>query len=226
MKTAILAFIKTGVKNTWFNTRYMQNKRNKYINYVKSKYNYDNNPSIICSNCIGGIIYNNLGLQFLSPTINMWMTNKDLIKFASNIQEYIAAELVDSGKYEGYPTGKLLDITLYLNHYATFEEAKIKWDDRKKRIHYDNLYIIMGDGGLNYEDFKGLNSIPCKRLITFTAKDYPEFDYTFQLKKYEKESSVGFFAVKDLDGFREFEKEFDYVNWLNGESKLENTYKI
>jgi len=222
----MMAAIKKVVKDTWFNTNYMVNKRKKYTDYIRAKYDYDNNPSLICSNCIGGIIYNNLGLRFLSPTINLWMTNKDLIKLVSKLEEYVAEELVDNGEYEGYPTGKLKDITLYFNHYPTFEEAKTKWNERKQRINFDNLYVMLGDDGLSYEDIKALNSLHCKRMVVFTAKQYPELDFTFQLKKYEKESHVGFFAVRSLDGFREFEKEFDYVNWLNGESKLESTYQI
>ena len=56
----------------------------KFINLVCINYNKfyertlrtklkNKDFSIICSNCIGGIIYNRLGQKFLSPTINLWM---------------------------------------------------------------------------------------------------------------------------------------------------------
>jgi len=211
----IKALIKPAIKDTWFNTFYMKNKRKKYIDSVRSKFNYENKPSIICSNGIGGIIYDNLGLEFLSPTTYLWMTNKDLIKFVKNIREYVAEDLIDNGNLEEYPTGKLNDITLYFNHDHSFYEAKNKWNVRREKLDFNNLYIMMGDSGLSYEDLRGLSSLPCKKLIVFTARKYPELAYTFQLKKYEKESSVGQFAVRNFDGFRDFEKEFDYVNWLN-----------
>ena len=49
--------------------------------------------SIICSSCIGGIIYHRLGLKFLTPTINLWFNQKDFIKFISNLQYYLDQKL-------------------------------------------------------------------------------------------------------------------------------------
>ena len=95
--------------------------------------------TIICSNCIGGIIYNRLGLQFRSPTINMWMHQHDCIRLMKDLREYMNADLefIDS-KYS-YPVAKLKDITLYFNHCDTEEEARNDWNRRKQRINYDNL---------------------------------------------------------------------------------------
>lgn len=35
--------------------------------------------TILSSNCIGGVIYHRLGKQFLSPTINMWFRQPDIV---------------------------------------------------------------------------------------------------------------------------------------------------
>lgn len=222
----IIEKIKPIIKKTWFKTPYIKNKQKSYIEYVQSRYDYSNKPSIICSNCIGGIIYHNLGMPFLSPTINLWMPTSDFIKFIRNIREYVEEDLVLVSTEKGYPIVSLKDIIIHFNHYKTFKEAKEKWNERKKRIDYDNLYIIMGDNGLNYEEIKQLKGVQCKRLIVFTAKDYSEFDYTFQLKRYKNFDYVGLFALRDIDGFREFEKAFDYVAWINGESKYRNMFEM
>ncbi len=222
----IMEKTKSIIKKTWFKTPYISNKRKKYIEYVQGRYDYSKKPSIICSNCIGGIIYHNLGMQFLSPTINLWIPTNDFIKFIRNIREYVEEDLVLVNNKQGYPIVLLKDITIHFNHYKTFEEAKQKWNERKKRIDYDNLYIMMGDNGLSYEDIKRLQNVQCKRLIVFTAKDYSELDYTFQLKRYKDETHVGLFALKDIDGFREFEKAFDYVSWLDWKREFENTFKV
>ena len=68
------------------------NMQIKYYSYVRTKFAIklrkrlkNDNFSIICSNCIGGTIYNRLGKQFLSPTINLWFYQKDFLKFIQNI---------------------------------------------------------------------------------------------------------------------------------------------
>ena len=37
--------------------------------------------TILCSNCIGGTIYHRLGLQFRSPTVNLWMHQRDFLQW-------------------------------------------------------------------------------------------------------------------------------------------------
>lgn len=48
----------------------------------------NDNFTILCPNCIGGTMYKKLGKEFFSPTINLWMTQRDFIKFAVNLKEY------------------------------------------------------------------------------------------------------------------------------------------
>jgi len=78
--------------------------RNRFINKIAKKKNAQleeewrnrlvaDNFSIICSNCIGGTIYNRLGKEFLSPTINMYFTQRDFIKFAVNLEYYLNHKL-------------------------------------------------------------------------------------------------------------------------------------
>ena len=48
--------------------------------------------TIISMNCTGGIISHNLGLQFLSPTVNLYMKAEDFIKFCENLRYYMSIE--------------------------------------------------------------------------------------------------------------------------------------
>ena len=105
----------------------------------------NDNFSIICSNCIGGVIYHRLGKQFLSPTINLWMNQKDFLKMALDLKSYMSKELAFiKGEYD-YPIALLGDVKVYFNHAKTEEEARHSWEQRKTRINYDNLYVIMYD---------------------------------------------------------------------------------
>ena len=98
--------------------------------------------SIICSTCIGGVIYHDLGMQFLSPTINMFMSNSDFIKFACNLKQYLSIELNFIETDETFPVAMLGDIRLCFNHHSTPEEAAYDWNRRKRRVNYDNLFFI------------------------------------------------------------------------------------
>ena len=120
--------------------------RNIYyrIRRIKLK---NKNVSIISRNCIGGCIYHNLGLQFLSPTINLFFEPDDYIKFINNLKHYInctPVEVTDSDK--PYPVGELVfgeeRIKVYFMHYPSFENAKECWVRRAKRVNYDNICFI------------------------------------------------------------------------------------
>ena len=50
--------------------------------------------SIIASNCNGGIISHDLGLQFRSPFVNLWIEPGDFVKLLSNLEEYLQCDLV------------------------------------------------------------------------------------------------------------------------------------
>ena len=49
--------------------------------------------TIIASNCTAGILYHELGLKFLSPTINLYMEGDDFVKFCTNINYYLNVEM-------------------------------------------------------------------------------------------------------------------------------------
>ena len=53
------------------------------------------NFSIIASNCVGTIIYHDLNLPFLSPTINLTIEMNDFVRFAENLKWYMEQEIVD-----------------------------------------------------------------------------------------------------------------------------------
>lgn len=56
--------------------------------------------SLISANCIGGVISHELGLQFLSPTVNLFMSGKDFVKFCSDLKHYTSCNLEYIGKSE------------------------------------------------------------------------------------------------------------------------------
>ena len=187
----------------------------------------NNNFSIICNNCIGGVIYHELGMQFLSPTINLWMPDKDFYKFVNNIHYYIGVKLkfikIDG---ETTPVAKLDDITIHFNHYHSEREAEEKWISRCKRINWDNLFIICSDrpNGENLitdKDILSLKNINCKGKVVFAVRDIRDVDYIVHLPKdpncpIDKPYVNAYMFDKTSFLLRwRWELIFDYVNWLN-----------
>ncbi len=193
----------------------------KYYSYVRTKFAIklrkrlkNDNFSIICSNCIGGTIYNRLGKQFLSPTINLWFYQKDFLKFIQNIHYYLSLELrfIDSNR--NYPVGMLDDICIYFLHYHSEEDAKTSWNRRKERINFDNLFIIMYDrDGIDEEDYKVFARLKCVNKIILSDKTNDKYPFVKQMTKENDNDTV--YLEKDKYGIRSFEKQWDYVDWLN-----------
>ena len=108
-------------------------------------------PTIFAPNCWGGITYNHLDLEFRSPLINMHENHVDYLKFLENPHYYMDQNLEliqmykDDTIKQPFPVVALGDISLWMNHYDTFANAKRAWERRKERIDWDNLFVMFFD---------------------------------------------------------------------------------
>lgn len=181
----------------------------------------NHNFTILAPTCIAGVIYHELGEQFMSPTINLWMYDKDFLKFVHNLKEYLNYELRFVQGIDKTPTAYCGDILIHFNHYKSDEEAQQKWEERKKRVNYDNLFIIMADqpdgGVITHEDMLSLKEIPCRGKVVLTVKDYNDMDYLVHLPKDPEKDCVNMymFDKSPILGRYRWEREWDYVKWLN-----------
>lgn len=150
----------------------------KYVSVKARRRIKNNNFTLLTSTCIGGVIYNRLGMQFLSPTINLWIRQPDFCQFCSELDYYLnqTLEFYDEPSRKGecpcahLGTGEK-QISIHFVHYKTEEEARNSWEKRKARINRDNLYIITSDGNDSVpSDFEKLENVLCKRKIVFTSK--------------------------------------------------------
>lgn len=104
--------------------------------------------SIFSINCMGGTMLNMLGLPFLSPFVNLYLSGEDFIKFLRTPHVYLKETLsyhgqkFDSKKTYQFPVAKLGDILLNMMHYKTFEKSVESWESRKTRINWDNLLVM------------------------------------------------------------------------------------
>ena len=178
--------------------------------------------SILSMNCTGGILYHDLGLQFRSPTVNLFMRADAFIKFCENLDYYLSidqfVECVDSDIIEdrSYPIVWLGDILLFLVHYHSVQEAQIKWNARKKRIDKNNLVIINTDREGMTEELKDrFENLPYRKVM-FCHEPDDQHQSCVYLNGYEDKSSVG--IITDHIGWKGLRAidQFDWVEFLNG----------
>ena len=131
-------------------------------------------------------------------------------------------EQVNQTEYN-FPVMKISDITLYCVHYKTFEEAKEKWNQRKKRINYDNIYFIMSErDGCTEEDLKKFDMINNKHKVVFVHKNMDNIKSSYYIKGTENTGEdkdihkiIGLTAYKGKWTGKRYIDDFDYVSFLN-----------
>lgn len=208
--------------NKWKKSR-LYTQIEKRINRHFSKKLKNKEFTILCSNCVGGILYHRLGQEFLSPTINMWFHQPDFVEFTVNLDWYLNQDLVFIESKEQYPVGVLKgndkdiqDITLFFNHAKTVNDAKEQWERRKKRIVKDNLYIMMYKlDGITIEQMRKLEHVKCKNKVIFTSVPLPEIPWSYYIKPVMSHKYPYNYLEKDIFGIRYLEKKFDCVSFLN-----------
>lgn len=102
-------------------------------------------------------------------------------------------------------------------HYKTFEEAKRKWDERKRRINKDNMFIIFTDReGCTLEMIEEFDRLPYKNKIIFTNKKNLKIDSNVYVPGFDNDSAVG--LVMDPLKTRPYYMCFDVIDivkWFN-----------
>lgn len=178
--------------------------------------------SFICPNCLGGMLLHDLGLPFLSPTVNLMMHQREFVKFVLDMDYYLSQELrFYDDQYYVCPCAKVGEgnktIIIHFTHYATQEEAEACWKKRILRIRYDNLFVFaMEKDGMTKEDIIKLGSLNVRGMVVFTAHDYQDIPYTCFIQKYQKQGMVGNILVRSyLNDKKEYESYFDFVKWFN-----------
>jgi len=211
------------VRNIFTRSFVTEKCRQLYI-YIKRKKLRNKDISIISSNCNGGVISSDLGLEFNSPFVNLFIKADDYVKILGDLKGYIESELrfvKEKDPIYGdvkYPTAYLRDAKIYFMHYKSEKEAVDAWNRRKKRINWENLYILFTDrSGCTQEDLEAFDRLPYEHKVVFTHVPHPEIKSSFYIKGYEDEDKVGILA--DYQNakypFKRQLDQFDFVRWFN-----------
>ena len=200
--------------------------------------------SIISNSCWGGLTYNSVYMEFLSPFINLSIAPLDYIRLLKNFSEHMSQplEMVRDRSVQGNPIGRIGDVEIDFVHYRNFAEAKACWEKRIKRINYNNLLIYMPIE--NEEVAQMFAELPIERKYGF-CNFYINYKSLYYVKHFENSGEVqrGFggrrfssymndqarrklYDYDDAIGNRGAKtvKIYDVLKLLNGEDKFFSYY--
>lgn len=149
--------------------------------YIKLK---EAKVSILSNYCAGGLVYKELGLKMLSPTIDMICSGKDFFAFLSDYEHYLGKDMVlyDDG-YNDASSGDLGDMILRFMpkgildnkvvwnfaHETNPESEVCMWNIRRKRVNFKNIALIMIIQ--NDKEAYEFAELPIEKKIGFYYKD-------------------------------------------------------
>lgn len=201
----------------------IREKLNPYLGPHRRKKLHNSHFTIISNNCWAGHVYRYFSLPYSTPTVGLYFFSEDYIKFLENLKEYLNKDLEfikinesrfcnilkeRGGKNSTCPIGKLGDIEIIFLHYKTEEEALEKWNRRKSRIYWDNIYVKMAEqNNCSMAHMERFEMLTFEKKILFTSKDYGLPSQVIY-KEYAEEGQV----TNDTTHFRRY---INIVEWLN-----------
>lgn len=186
--------------------------------------------TMLTENCLAGIVYHDLGLQFRSPLINGEFSTEDYLKFLQRPKYYLQQELefvpVDDEILPTFyrevncPVAKVDDLHFRFTHYhMSEEEIRAIWNKRKARVNWDNLWVVLCEKqGCSIEQMRQFEALPYAHKLILTCHHYPELKYAYQVLGFEE---LGYIdnLLKDMPGLfptaKKYYDQLDFVTWLN-----------
>ncbi|MEY8316179.1 DUF1919 domain-containing protein [Oscillospiraceae bacterium 50-58] len=181
-------------------------------------------PTVISRNCVGGVLFHDLGLKFLSPTINMTMSGEDFILLCQHLEDFLAVEMEEVADHaEDYPVGRLNteygSITLDLVHYDTFQSAAESWERRKKRVDLNNIRIIFHiEPPVSPKLVEQFERLPyAHKVLLSSGIDIKQHPDCYNLPCYAAGHTRSIERYRSKYSIRRCQDEYDWVSFLNGD---------
>ncbi len=161
---------------------------------------FPKNLTIISNTCLGGRLYHDYHQKFLSPTIDFYMEPENFVKFCSNLDYYLNCEIKPLPNYKNDYLKKFLFcdigglVAAFSHTNDSYNKIISKWNERKKRVNYDNIVVIATDRNVFKEPVtrcssltvKEFGKIPYKKVL-FSVVDY-KYDYVSYLPSFKNEA--------------------------------------
>jgi uncharacterized protein (DUF1919 family) len=192
--------------------RYIDMGFSDYIGKLKFQDLLKNKVSIISDDCWAGQLYQQLNIEYLTPTVGLYIPGDDYFNFIRNLQTFETLNFEQVNADEEFPVGKTPYATLYFQHYESFDIAVKTFKRRYKRIIWDQVFIKIDLGKPCYtESHIALwNDLKIPNSIAFFSPRVRSF------WKYEIHNGV-YVPDWEIDGAKMFDisiLHFDLMEWL------------
>ena len=106
-------------------------------------------------------------------------------------------------------------------HYTDFQVAKQKWNERKLRIDYSNLFIILNISSLSEKYLQKFQEIPYpNKLLVTDVNPYGDKNVVTHRVFRKNYTSGKVFRYKFPFSAKRYMDEIDYISFLNGSNTI------
>lgn len=189
---------------------------------ILKRFLLDDTFTIISDSCWGGYIYQYLGLPYNTPFVGLFIFSPDFVIMLEDLERYLYSDLefinastskykeqlVKHNTYNKYPIGLLGGVVeVHFLHYASEEEAYVKWMRRRSRMNLNKIIIKLNDRDLFSEELLyRFKNTPFNRKVFLGSKRYiPEF--CLKLK-----NENGDFINDEWNNFRKTTSVLSFIN--------------
>lgn len=208
---------KTSLNTSEFNINLM-------LGYFRRKFLKGEVPTILSNDCTGGRLYQFLGFENISPTINTTINYENFVKLCSNPLHYFNQPLENlhyTRSFVGWPDvvyhdGDIAfdcdDIEILFVHYKDPKVAKETWDYYKTRINPNRFMYLLARrwGSLSLDTLEKFDSLNGNKLFLVLSLKLYEI-YNFKNSAYTEWE-----LMAHLD--RAVENTFDLIAWFNSQN--------
>ena len=156
------------------------------------------------------------------PSISFF-SREDFLTFCQNLPGFLKEEVQEvTDETANYPVGQITadgrTIRINFRHYHSFEEAKAKWNERKQRVDYTNIFIVLVvASGIRQEDVTAFDALPFEnKMLVVDRKitDSPSIvtHKVFSQKNYRPGMILRY---KTNVSLKRYMDDIDYVSFLN-----------
>ena len=202
----------------YFGGSFVNNKLSRMRNKYRTLKLANRDFTVVANNCVSGTIYEDLGLQYLTPFVGLYIMPADFVKLCVSFDYYMVQNLKECHRADvDFPVGKLGDVTIYFMHYQTFEVAKEKWERRKLRMNLSNIgFILIQRDGCTKDDMARFDCIENPNKVILTAFKDSGLKSAHYVPRFGELEELG--NVLEFEGSfsgKRIMYDFDFIRWIN-----------
>lgn len=194
--------------NSYFRNRLIKRWRNSYTGPT---------PSLFCNNCTGAMMLHDLGLEFRSPFVNLWIEPDDFIALCERPLELLRDGVLEP--YDSpypYPAGQIEGHPIYFQHYDSFDQAATIWHRRITRVDwYDFWVLLVNRDTTSPELARRFNALPNEHKLVLEPLGSSAVSDVLSLPRATKRDG-SLEIVTDYSGLlgARYYDEFDFSHWF------------